>query len=112
MIQSGHDAHLIPTPPPYTADYLGINTHGYANTHLDALCHLIWEGKMYNGFAATEVGSTGALKLAVDVARNGVIGRGVLLDIPRLRNVAWLEPGEHIYPDELDAASPRARSVG
>src|SRR5262249_8294019 len=42
MIQSGHDAHLMPTPPPYTADYLGINTHGYANTHLDALCHLIW----------------------------------------------------------------------
>ncbi len=105
MIQSGHDAHLMPTPPPYTADYLGINTHGYANTHLDALCHLIWNGKMYNGFDASEVGSTGALKLAVDVARNGVIGRGVLLDIPKLRKVGWLEPGDHIYPDELDAAA-------
>ncbi len=105
MIQSGHDAHLLPTPPPFTSDYLGINTHGYANTHLDALCHIIWNGKLYNGFAASEVGSTGALKLAIDVARNGVISRGVLLDIPRLRNVPWLEIDQHIYPDELDAAA-------
>ena len=105
MIQSGHDAHLLPAPPPFTADYLGINTHGYANTHLDALCHLIWNGKLYNGFDAAEVGSTGALKLAVDVTRNGVISRGVLLDIPKLRDVPWLENGEHIYPEELDAAA-------
>jgi len=105
MIQSGHDAHLLPSPPPFTADYLGINTHGYANTHLDALCHLIWNGKLYNGYDAAEVGSTGALKLAVDVTRNGVISRGVLLDIPKLRDVPWLENGEHIYPEELDAAA-------
>src|SRR5579875_1696524 len=104
MIQSGHDAHLL-TPPPFTADYLGINTHGYANTHLDALCHIIWNGRMYNGFEASEVGSTGALKLAIDVAREGVIGRGVLLDIPKLRQVPWLELTDHIYPDERDAAA-------
>ncbi|HEY2104669.1 MAG TPA: cyclase family protein [Candidatus Binataceae bacterium] len=105
MIQSGHDAHLLPAPPPFTSDYLGIGTHGYANTHLDALCHMIWNGKLYNGFAASEVGSTGALKLAIDVARSGVISRGVLLDIPRLRKVPWLEIDQHIYPDELDAAT-------
>jgi kynurenine formamidase len=104
MIQSGHDAHLM-APPPFTADYLGINTHGYANTHLDALCHILWDGKMYNGFAASEVGSTGAHNCAIDVASNGVISRGVLLDIPGLRNVEWLETDQHIYPDELDAAA-------
>ena len=109
MIQSGHDAHLLPSPPPFTADYLGINTHGYANTHLDALCHLIWNGKLYNGYDASEVGSTGARKLAVDVASNGVISRGVLLDIPKLRNVEWLENGDHIYPDELDTAAREHR---
>jgi kynurenine formamidase len=107
MIQSGHDAHLL--SPPFTADYLGINTHGYANTHLDALCHIIWNGKMYNGFEAAEVGSTGARKLAVDVARNGVISRGVLLDIPALRNVPWLELDQRIYPDELEAAARHHR---
>lgn len=110
VIQSGHDTHLLPSPPPYTSDYLGINTHGYANTHLDALCHMIWEGKLYNGFAASEVGSTGALKLAIDVARTGVIGRGVLIDIPRFRDVPWLELDQHIYPGELDAAA-RAHGV-
>jgi kynurenine formamidase len=107
MIQSGHDAHLL--SPPFTADYLGINTHGYANTHLDALCHIIWNGKMYNGFEASEVGSAGARKLAVDVARHGVIGRGVLLDLPALRNVPWLENDQRIYPDELDAAARHHR---
>src|ERR1700757_1289345 len=40
VIQSGHDAHLLPSPPPFTSDYLGINTHGYANTHLDELRHI------------------------------------------------------------------------
>jgi kynurenine formamidase len=66
---------------------------------------MIWNGQLYNGFAASEVGSTGALKLAIDVARDGVISRGVLLDIPRLRKVPWLEIDQHIYPDELDAAA-------
>jgi kynurenine formamidase len=113
MTQSGHDAHLMPSPPPFTADYLAIHPHGYANTHLDALSHMIWEGKLYNGFAATEVGSTGARKLGIEAARNGVIGRGVLLDIPKLRGVPWLEPDVRIYPDELDAPERDHRlSVG
>ena len=107
MIQSGYDAHLL--TPPFTADYLGINTHGYANTHLDALCHMLWDGKMYNGFEASQVGSTGARKLAIDVARNGVIGRGVLLDIPSLRKAPWLELDQHINPDELDEAAREHR---
>jgi kynurenine formamidase len=105
MIQTGHDAHLLTAPPPFTSDYLGINIHGYSLTHLDALCHIIWDGKLYNGFDASQVGSTGALKLAIDVARHGVIGRGVLLDIPKLRQAPWLEIDQHIFPDELDAAA-------
>jgi kynurenine formamidase len=91
-------------PPVASLDYFAIAPHGYAFTHLDALCHVFWEAKMYNGFSAREVGRFGARKCAIDVARDGVVTRGVMLDIPQVRKVDFLEPGEAIYPEELDAA--------
>ncbi len=81
MVQTGADSHQQPIP--YAGDYFAIAPHGMANTHIDALCHVFWNGKMYNGFDATEVGSHGARKCAIDVTRDGVIGRGVMLDIPK-----------------------------
>jgi kynurenine formamidase len=102
MVQAGSDA--LNTPMPYSGDYFAIAPHGLANTHLDALCHVFWQGKMYNGFDASEVGSHGARKCAIDVARDGVVGRGVLLDIPKIKKAEWIEPGERIMPSDLDAA--------
>jgi len=108
MVQAGFDSREMPLP--YAGDYFAIAPHGMANTHLDALCHVFWENKMYNGFDASEVGSHGAKKCAIDVTRTGIISRGVLLDIPRLKKVEWLEPGTAIYPDELDACE-KAQNV-
>jgi kynurenine formamidase len=85
-------------------DYFGIAPHGMAFTHLDALCHVFWDGKMYNGFSNREVGRFGAKKCAIDVTRDGIVSRGVLLDIPKSRKVEWLEPGDPIYPEDLNAA--------
>ncbi|MGH7947951.1 MAG: cyclase family protein, partial [Candidatus Binataceae bacterium] len=102
MVQAGTDA--LSTPLPYSGDYFAIAPHGLANTHLDALCHVFWQGKMYNGFDASEVGSHGARKCAIDVTRNGIVSRGVLLDIPKIKKVEWIEPGERIMPSDLDAA--------
>ena len=102
MVQAGFDSHTMPLP--YAGDYFAIAPHGMANTHLDALCHVFHKGKMYNGFAAEEVGSHGANKCAIDVAREGIISRGVLLDIPKLRKVDWMEPADRIFVEELDAA--------
>jgi kynurenine formamidase len=102
MVQAGFDSHDMELP--YAGDYFAIAPHGMANTHIDALCHVFWHGKMYNGFDAQEVGSHGAGKCAIDVARTGIISRGVLLDIPKIRKVEWLEPGERILPEELEAA--------
>jgi len=90
-------------------DYFAIAPHGMAFTHLDALCHVFWQGKMYNGFSSGEVGRFGARKCAIDVTRDGVITRGVLLDIPKARNVEWLEPRDAIYPEDLDAAEKHHR---
>jgi len=75
-----------------------------ATTHLDALCHVFWRNRMYNGFEASEVRADGAHKCGVEVMREGVLTRGVLLDVPALRGVRWLEPADRIFPDELEAA--------
>jgi len=108
MVQTGSDAHEMALP--YSGDYFAIAPHGMANTHIDALCHVFWQRKMYNGFDASEVGSRGAKKCAIDVTRTGIVSRGVLLDIPRLKKIEWLEPGDRIFPEDLDAAE-RAQGV-
>lgn len=89
---------------PATADYFAIAFHGYANTHIDALCHIYYQGKMYNGYDANLVTSLGARALAIDVAETGIVSRGVLLDMPRLFGTKWLEPGTPIGLADLVAA--------
>ncbi len=94
--------------PMMSADYFAIAPHGMANTHLDALCHIFHRGLMYNGFAASEVTAAGAAKNSIEAGDQGIVSRGVLLDIPRLKGKPWLEPGERIYADDLEAAERRA----
>jgi kynurenine formamidase len=89
----------------FTADFVGVEFHGDAHSHIDALCHVVYQGRLYNGLAVEEaVGSVGASRQTMDVAHNGLVSRGVLLDIPRLRGTAWVEPGEALLGDELEAA--------
>lgn len=102
MIQTGVDASRSSLAG--VADYFAISFHGFSTTHIDALCHVFWQGKMFNGFDASEVGSHGARKCAIDIASAGISSRGVLLDIPKVRNVDWLEPGDHILPSDLESA--------
>jgi kynurenine formamidase len=79
--------------------------HGYAITHLDALCHIFWDGHMYNGRATALVSEArGAEELAITDAGGGMLTRGVLLDVARARGVPWLEPGEGAYPEDLEVA--------
>ncbi|HKA82882.1 MAG TPA: cyclase family protein [Acidimicrobiales bacterium] len=87
----------------WSGDFIGVAFHGNSVSHVDALCHVFVDGQMYNGAPASEVTSGGARRSSIDVADSGIVGRGVLLDIPRLRGVDWLEPGDAIRSDELDA---------
>jgi kynurenine formamidase len=87
-----------------SADYFAIAPHGYATTHLDALCHIFVDGKMYNGYDQAEVRSDGAQKNSIMAGKDGIVSRGVLLDIARLRGVDWLELGEQITAEDLSAA--------
>ena len=87
--------------------------HGFAVTHLDALCHIFTpEGKngMYNGFPISDVTAEGASRLGIENAgRHGIAGRGVLLDVAALKG-GPLAPGSVITPDDLECAE-RAAAV-
>jgi kynurenine formamidase len=107
--QPVHHMMLHAGAPGYASlDYFAIAPHGMAFTHLDALCHVFWQGKMYNGFSEREVGRFGARRCAIDVTRDGIMSRGVLLDIPRAKKVEWLELRAPIYPEDLEAAEKLA----
>lgn len=85
-------------------DFIGIAYHGLASSHIDALCHVFVEGQMYNGFPATDVRSTGARRCSIMAAKEGIAGRGVLLDIPRLRGEEFVALDRPVTASELDAA--------
>ena len=88
----------------FAMDRFTMNVHGNATSHIDALCHVIYDSKLYNDVPVDVVTPTGATSLSIDVVRDGIVGRGVLLDIPRLRGQPWLEPGDSVTIEDLRAA--------
>lgn len=87
-------------------EYFGLVYHGNFVTHVDALSHLFWEGRLYNGHPAGAVTSEfGATRLAVTAMGNGVVTRGVLLDVPRAQGRPHLDAGEAVTPDQLEEAA-------
>jgi kynurenine formamidase len=90
--------------PRFSLDYLACEFHGDCHTHVDALCHIAYKGQLYNGKPAEKITSRGASIEDITAYAQGIVGRGVLLDIPRLRGVKWLEPGEAVSAEELEAA--------
>ena len=84
-------------------DFLGMQFHGDCHTHMDSLCHISYKGLLYNGIPADTVDVTGAERLDVTSYAHGIVGRGVLIDVPRYRGVDWLEPGEAVTAEEIEA---------
>jgi kynurenine formamidase len=85
------------------SDSFTIAHHGLAHTHMDALCHFFWRDQMYNGTPRAVVTAKGATRLSIHGLKGGIYTRGVLMDIPELRGLPWLEPGTPILPSDLDA---------
>ena len=102
--------HMIGTAGEgWGGDYFALAPHGFATSHIDALCHIFHEGKLYNGYPIERVTAHGALDLGIHELQAGIVSRGVLIDIPRTRGVDWLEPGDAIHPEDLDAACASAK---
>jgi kynurenine formamidase len=107
---TGHDNDIGSGSLRFATDFLGMQFHGDCHTHIDALCHIAYRGQLYNGRPAGLVTTSGADAFDIAEYAQGVVGRGVLLDIPRLRGVPWLEPGTAVSRAELEEAE-RAQEV-
>ena len=85
-------------------DRYAVSYHGYAHSHIDALCHILYKDQTYNGYARAEINTdTGCTKLGIDNLKQGIVSRGILIDMPRLRGVEYLEPGTPVYTEDIEA---------
>ena len=91
-----------------SADFFGLIFHGYTITHMDSLAHFFWEGKMYNGRPAHLVStSLGATVESIELVKDSIVTRGVLVDVPMVRGIDWLERGDGAMPEDIEAAEAR-----
>jgi kynurenine formamidase len=88
----------------FAKDYVGVDYHNDGHSHIDAFCHVAFDGSLFNGKPAVSVTAEGARVGAIDVLKDGLVGRAVLLDVPRVRGVRWVEPGDHVVREDLEAA--------
>jgi kynurenine formamidase len=93
----------------FAMDRVAMNIHGNADSHIDALCHVMFDGTLYNGVDAHAVTAAGATELSIEVASDGIVSRGLLLDIPRARRRPWLEPGDYVTANDLITAEAAQR---
>ena len=99
-----HDVDIGSGSVRFAKDYFGVDYHNDGHSHIDALSHVAFDERLFDGTPAGSVTANGADAGAIDVLRDGLVGRGVLLDVPRVRGVAWLEPGEHVFRTDLETA--------
>src|SRR5438046_7185918 len=108
----------IDNPQPYEHEMLGLGTdrigvafHGIAHTHLDSLAHINYDGVFYNGYKPDPdqvKKADGHAKNSIHNLKNGIFTRGILIDIPLLKGVKYLEPGTPIYIEDIEAGMNRA----
>ncbi len=105
MLASG-DARDSNGIPGYEAarDHLALDVHGLWTTHVDALSHMFVRGEMFGGRPASDVRSDGARSNTVLSMADGVVGRGVLLDLPRATGYDYFDQGRLVTVADLEAA--------
>ena len=86
-------------------DRMGVIPHGVAHTHLDSLAHINYDGVFYNGYKpdADSVMKNGHARNSIINLKNGIFTRGILIDLPRLKGVPYLEPGTPVYASDIEA---------
>jgi kynurenine formamidase len=105
-----HHMTMLPGEDGFAKDYVGVDYHNDGQSHIDALCHVAYDGFLFDGRPASSVTAQGAQTGTIELLKDGLVGRGVLLDVPRTRGVPWVEPGEHVFREDLEAAE-RAQVV-
>ncbi len=87
--------------PGFSSDVQAFHVHG-PMTHLDGLCHESDGTRLYNGYGLAETvrEDVGCTKLGVDNLKEGIVTRGVLVDMTR---IAGRRPGAPVGPDDVEA---------
>ncbi len=102
----------VDNPRPYehemlsiSSDRIAVRYHGITHTHIDALAHVNDGGTFFDGYTpdADATLASGHEKSSIHNLKDGVLTRGVLIDIPRFRGLPYLEPGTPIYVEDLEA---------
>ncbi|WP_424889383.1 cyclase family protein [Streptomyces sp. XH2] len=93
-----------PPEPSTHKDFVGADFHGKGITHLDALAHVAYRGRLYDGGAARGLVGAGGARFGSVAALGPLVTRGVLLDLPAVQGVAWLEPGQAVHAGDITAA--------
>lgn len=79
--------------------------HGGPVTHMDTPAHFFRQGKMYNGRPAHLISTNlDATAESIELAKDGIVTKAVLVDAPMIRGMDWLERGEGVMPDDILAA--------
>ena len=102
---------MVTASPAGATDRVGYPCiHGAGTTHLDSFAHRFFDGKMWNGYSVSSLVTMegGAAKNSILTMKSGIVTRGVLYDIPRLKGVPYLEPGTRIFPEDLEAWEKKA----
>jgi kynurenine formamidase len=93
-------------------DYIGITPHDPEITHIDAVTHVFWEGKAYNGRTVEQVLTRDGLAFgSIHAQREGIFTRGVLLNVAAARHVPWLPADDFVTPADLEAAEAQQSVV-
>jgi kynurenine formamidase len=82
--------------------------HGYGVSHIDSLCHFLWNDRLYNDTPLSASTSDGCGKFGIENLKSGIVTRGILLDFPRLKGVPYLEPQTPLYVEDIEAWEQRA----
>jgi kynurenine formamidase len=86
-----------------TRDWAGLPLHGPDNTHLDAFGHHSWDGACYGGRSArSAVTSDGAMAGDICPAADGIVSRGILLDVPRALGTDWIPAERAITTEDVE----------
>ncbi|WP_455355298.1 cyclase family protein [Streptomyces sp. SYSU K217416] len=95
----------VERPEPSThRDFIAVDYHGKGVTHLDALCHIAYRGQLYDGRAAREVIDAAGARFGAVSTLGPLVTTGVLLDLPAVLGIRWLEPGQAVHAEDIIAA--------
>jgi kynurenine formamidase len=91
----------------WAGEQMSLFYHGWSYTHIDALTHLAYHGRGYNNAASAHAPPVGQARNSVAAMRDGIVARGVLIDLPALKGVPYVAPGGAITAADFEAWEER-----